>query len=371
MDLSFSEEQIALKNSVQSLLKAKFSTAILREVEADPFAVRPIYQALSEMGISAINLDEADGGLALGRTDMAVAFQEIGTALIPLQFTETSIFAAEILKSANCEISRNLRAKIANGGVKISCAWQMLSANTAPIARVSATEGTISGTVSFVPEISLADYIIVAANDANGAPALVLMRPTAAGIVATPQDNLADLQLSQLQFHTAPIEALLVTGDEADTALKQALAATKIAIAAQAVGGSQSVLEMTRQYALTRHQFGRPIGSFQVIAHMIADAAVNLEGARYLTFRAAAAADDGEHWTHWADMAKLKACQTFRDISAMAIQVHGGIGFTLEADPQLFYRRAKYLQLMYGSPLDLQEQCGAALVSGEHKVLAA
>ena len=73
----------------------------------------------------------------------------------------------------------------------------------------------------------------------------------------------------------------------------------------------------------------------------------------------------------WADMAKMKACQVYRDVSALSIQIHGGIGFTLEADPQLYFRRAKHLQLMYGDPLDLQERAGDALIAGTHKVLEA
>jgi alkylation response protein AidB-like acyl-CoA dehydrogenase len=167
---------------------------------------------------------------------------------------------------------------------------------------------------------------------------------------------------------------VIASGDAALRAIAASDRALKLAMAAQAVGGAEQVFSLARDYACTREQFGQPIGAFQAIAHMLADGAVNIAGASMLVHRAAAALDGsaagGEASPDcWIDMAKLKACQVFRDVSAMAIQVHGGIGFTLEAAPQLYFRRAKHLQLMHGEPLDLMTTIGATVLAGDHRML--
>ena len=207
--------------------------------------------------------------------------------------------------------------------------------------------------------------------DAAGEPALCIVERGAAGMTCADLPNMADLSMANVAFTGTPVLTVAARGTAALAAWDAGLTAMKIAVAAQAVGGADKALEMARDYACTRQQFGQPIGAFQSIAHYLADAAVNVEGARMLTFRAASAADDGDPSATWADLAKLKACQVYRDVSALSIQIHGGIGFTLEADPQLYYRRAKHLQLMYGDPLDLQERAGEALISGAHRVLEA
>src|SRR5690606_38970999 len=107
-----------------------------------------------------------------------------------------------------------------------------------------------------------------------------------------------------------------------------------IPLAAQAVGGAEQVLDMSIAYAKEREQFGQPIGAFQSIAHYLADAATELEAARVLVWQAAWAHAEGEDCDRLAITAKLFACRAFRRISALAIQVHGGLGFTTEADPQ-------------------------------------
>ena len=125
---------------------------------------------------------------------------------------------------------------------------------------------------------------------------------------------------------------------------------------------AQYALEITTQYAKDRHQFDKPLGAFQALAHYLADAVTNLDGAEQLVHEAAWAGASGRSLASLAPMSKLFACSTFRDITAMAQQIFGGIGFTLDFDIQLYFRRAKQQQLMWANDRTLEVAVAAALL---------
>ena len=117
----------------------------------------------------------------------------------------------------------------------------------------------------------------------------------------------------------------------------------------------EKALEITVQYAKDRQQFDKPLGAFQALAHYMADAATNIDGAEVLVHEAAWARSEGRPVAKLAPMAKLYACQAYRDVTAMAQQIFGGIGFTVEFDIQLYFRRAKQLQMSWWEPRILEE----------------
>ena len=119
---------------------------------------------------------------------------------------------------------------------------------------------------------------------------------------------------------------------------------------------------MTVEYAKTRQQFDKPLGAFQAIAHYLADAVTQVDGGKTLVYEAAWARSTGRPVDRLAPMAKLFACQTFRDVTAMAEQVHGGLGFTVEYDIQLYFRRAKQLQLSWWDSRYLEELVAASVL---------
>jgi alkylation response protein AidB-like acyl-CoA dehydrogenase len=128
-----------------------------------------------------------------------------------------------------------------------------------------------------------------------------------------------------------------------------------ILAAAQAAGGAQRSLELTVAYAKEREQFDKPLGAFQAIAHYLADAATQVEGGATLVYEAAWAHSEGKPIARLAPMAKLFMCQVYRDVTAMSLQVFGGVGFTIEYDAQLYFRRAKQLQLNWWDSRTLEE----------------
>jgi alkylation response protein AidB-like acyl-CoA dehydrogenase len=138
-----------------------------------------------------------------------------------------------------------------------------------------------------------------------------------------------------------------------------------ILLAAQAMGGAEKALEITVEYAKERVQFDKPLGSFQAIAHYLSDAATTVDGGKTLVYEAAWARSEGKSISRLAPMAKLFACQTYRDLTAMAEQVWGGVGFTIEYDIQLFFRRAKQLQLTWWDTRYLEELVASDVLDGE------
>jgi alkylation response protein AidB-like acyl-CoA dehydrogenase len=135
-----------------------------------------------------------------------------------------------------------------------------------------------------------------------------------------------------------------------------------ILAAAQAVGAARYALEITVQYAKDRHQFDKPLGAFQSLAHYLADAVTCIDGAEQLVHQAAWARSTGRPVNRLAPMAKLFAGQTFRDVTAMAQQIFGGIGFSLEFDIQLYFRRAKQWQLSWWDTDACERRVAAAIL---------
>ena len=137
-----------------------------------------------------------------------------------------------------------------------------------------------------------------------------------------------------------------------------------VLLAALAMGGAERALEITVQYAKDRKQFDKPLGAFQAISHYLADAATNIEGGQTLVYEAAWAMSEGKDASRLAPMAKLFMCQTYRDVTAMAQQVWGGVGFTIEYDIQLYFRRAKQLQITLWYTRHLEKLVAASLLDG-------
>ena len=141
-----------------------------------------------------------------------------------------------------------------------------------------------------------------------------------------------------------------------------------IVLAGLAMGGCERALEITVQYAKDRKQFDKPIGAFQAISHYLADAVTQLDGGKTLVYEAATARAQGKDVRRLAPMAKLFACQTYRDVTAMCQQVWGGVGFTIEYDIQLYFRRAKQLHITWWDTPYLEELVAAHILDTDEPV---
>jgi alkylation response protein AidB-like acyl-CoA dehydrogenase len=219
-------------------------------------------------------------------------------------------------------------------------------------------EYRLSGTVEFVVHGSACDRLLVAARAPGSVGgqgiSVVLVDPHAQGVgIYDPVTIDVTRRMSRITFHDVPVSEQCVLGEAeaAGEGLERALQYARIALAAEAVGAAEWTLEMTTAYARQRVQFGRPIGSFQVIKHRLADMMIRIEAAQSAAWYAACVADELEaELDEAAAIAKACCCDAFYRCAADAIQLHGGIGFTWEHDAHLYFKRARATATLLGSP---------------------
>ena len=233
-------------------------------------------------------------------------------------------------------------------------------------ARPEGSGFSLSGVKRHVAFASSADRLVVLARTGDAAEAvdLFLVDPGTPGVDLRQQFSIA----SDTQYEVTLADVVVSEEDRVGPAgsgwatWQEVLEPGLVLLAAQAVGGARYALEITTQYAKDRQQFDKPLGAFQALAHYLADAVTSLDGAEQLVHEAAWAGANGRPLTSLAPMAKLFACSTFRDITAMAQQIFGGIGFTLDFDIQLYFRRAKQQQLMWANDRSLEDAVASALL---------
>ncbi len=371
MELRFSEEQIMLRDVTRRLCENFCSLANLRAVEGTVPGYSPAFwNGLVESGIAGLAVDTQYGGLGLGALELTVVHEEFGRHLAFSAHFVSSVLAQYLLSFAG---SDDQRQRWLSG---IAGAGQILSVASVEPGRGHSIRALqcrlirdgsgyrLSGTKYLVPYASSAQALLVLARDDAERSVAVLVEPNASGLSIQYQPNHAREAQFKLQFSAVHVDncQLLKEGADISADWDDAMSVSLIALAAQAVGGAARVLELTVEYAKVREAFGKPIGSFQAIAHSLADVAVELEGCRLLVRQAAWAKDGGYAFKRLAAIAKLQACEMFRRASAVAIQVHGGIGYTNDADPQLFFRRAKQLQVLNWDAEVLEERIAALLL---------
>jgi alkylation response protein AidB-like acyl-CoA dehydrogenase len=331
MDLEFTEEQELLRETVRGVCARHCGLDVVRSLEDDPVGYS------EKLWLQLIELGLLDAELTM--LDKAIVYQEFGRALAPSPHFASAVVSAGALTRAG---------RTTSSDVIIVPAWLEPDRGFGPngiTARIE--DGLLSGVKRHVPFASSADRLLVLTCDG-----LALVDPNATGVTLTQQKSISSDTQYRVDFDHARAE--IVAKDYwpiwHDTMLDGI-----ILLAAQAVGGARYALDITVQYAKDRFQFDKPLGAFQAIAHYLSDAVTALDGAELLVWEAAWARSEGRSIARLAPMAKLFACSTYRDITAMAQQVFGGVGFTVEYDIQLYFRRAKQLQLSWWDDRYLEE----------------
>ena len=377
LDLDFTQEQDMLREMVRGLCGELSPLERVRELEDDPDGIaRDLWARFGELGLCGLMVPESAGGSGMSLIDGVVLYEELGRSLAPLPHFVSCVLAAGVIAEAGTTSQRDrLLGPIASGETIATVGWLEPGGGFKPrgvqlAARSNGDGFVLDGTKIHVPFASAADLVVVLARtgDGEGDIDLFALPSDAAGLSLEQRMSVSsDTQyLATFDGVTVPADARLGAPEAASgagwAAWDRAMHAGAILAAAQAVGGASHSLETTVEYAKTRRQFGKALAEFQAISHYLADARTTLDGARLLVHEAAWAHSTGRPVDRLAPMAKLFACGTYRDITAMCQQVFGGIGFTLEYDIQLYFRRAKQLQLSWWDTATCEDRIADAVL---------
>ena len=373
MELDFTAEQDMLREMVRGLCASASSLETVRELEDDSVGYSAdLWRQLGELDLIGLMLPEEYGGSGMGALEGCVVYEEFGRALVSSpHFVSAVMGAGCLLRSGSDEQRSQHVASIAAGTSIFTTAWLEPNGGFGPRGvRATATPDgdgfRLDGEKWHVPFASSATHIIVVARTGGTDDDidLFILDAGAAGVTLAQQFTLASenqyaVMLSDV--HVSEADRIGEAGSGWAT-WNDALLEGAVFLAANAIGGARAALEITIQYAKDREQFDKPLGAFQAISHYLADASAAVEGGEILVHEAAWAAAKGQSIAQLGPMAKLFAGRTYRDVTAMGEQVHGGVGFTLEYDIQLYFRRAKQQQISWWDDRALEDRIAHAVL---------
>ena len=359
MDFGFDETQQMLRNSARDFLNAECSEAYVRsmELEKDGYTAE-LWNKIAQQGWIGLVFPEEFGGIGMGFLELTILLEEMGRALLPSPYFPTVLLSGlTILEAGDGVQKKELIPKIISGQLISTLALTEMSASLNPsdiklCAEYNPGEFKLNGTKLFVPYANISDLLIVVARTGKSEHDLTMfvVPKSAKGISETHLKTIASDRQSEVTFSDVIVEEKNVLGvvNGAWPILEKILSMAAVGKSAEMLGSCDKVLEMTLDYVTHRTQFGRPIGTFQAIQHHCANMSIDLEGSRHLTYQAAwRLANDMESSIEVA-MAKAWVSEASQRICATAHQCHGAIGFTKEHSLQLFSRRVKANEIVYG-----------------------
>jgi alkylation response protein AidB-like acyl-CoA dehydrogenase len=351
----FTEEQDELRSSARRFLEEKSSSETVRKLMDDEAGFdEAVWRQMAGLGWMGMAIPEEYGGSGFSFTELGILLEEMGRVLLPSPFLATAGMAAFAVLQCGSEIQKKkVLTGIADGSVRATMAlveesgsWAPGSARTA--ARRDGDGYLLTGAKMYVIDGHLADLLVVSAQRDDGEGiGLFLVESAAAGVKRTAMTTL-DMTRKQARIDFDGAAAELLENSSPET-LSKSLDLAAIALASEMVGGAEKCLETAVEYANTRIQFGRLVGSFQAIKHKCANVLTEVEMAKSAAYYAAWAASEApDEITVAACIAKAYASDAFFVAAAENVQIHGGIGFTWEHDAHLYLRRAKSSEIYLG-----------------------
>jgi alkylation response protein AidB-like acyl-CoA dehydrogenase len=345
MDVRPSAERREFASMLRALLSAESTVALvrgLRESGADR-TTPALWKALSDAGVFGLAVAEQYGGSGGSLEDLAVFCTEAGRALCPTTVHSAVVAALAVDQLAPPEAKARWLPPLTNGSVRGTTAlWSARDAAVvSPALSAAADSGSawrLTGTADYVADADVADLIVVSAA-APGRTLAFVADAHAAGVTAQPLTVAGGHRAFTVRFDGVVADALL--GEAGQPALRR-VANTAVALAsADLVGVGEAVLERTVDYTKLRHQFGRPIASFQAAQHLVANMHIALAAARLAAHAAVFWLGSGRVAIRETAIARMHAATAARLITLDAHQLHGGMGYVTETDLHLFSERAR------------------------------
>jgi alkylation response protein AidB-like acyl-CoA dehydrogenase len=375
MDFDLSKPQRLLKESARQFLARECGPERVRALmETETAHDDGLWQAIADQGWTGLLVAEEHGGLGLGLVELAAVAEEMGRACLPGPFLSTLLAGALIARAGSAGQRAKYLEPIAAGELRATVAlleegvsWEAGGVRLAASRSGGSSSFSLTGRKLFVPDAEACDLLICVAREGDGL-VLLPVESAAPGLSLKPMPSMdGTRKLCEATFESVAVaeaDALGADGD-AEGALEGALEVATAALCAEMVGGMQWVLDTTVEYAKTRQQFGRAIGSFQAVQHQCADMLLMTESARSAAYYAAWALTENDSGASVAvSVAKAYCSDAYREVCNRGVQVHGGIGFTWEHDLQLYYKRSKSSETLFGDATFHRERIARLVVDG-------
>ncbi|MFI6516169.1 acyl-CoA dehydrogenase family protein [Spirillospora sp. NPDC050679] len=311
-----------------------------------------------QVGACALLVPEEHGGAGFTLAETHVVCEELGRTLAPVPYLASAVLATEALLACG---AADVLPELAAGERVATLAWAEQGSWDAGSIATAERDGRLTGVKEHVLDGADADLLLVPARTADGGLGLYLVEAGAPGLAVEASPTLDPTRpLARVTLDGVPARPLAA---DAAPVLERLLAVAAAALSAEQLGGAQRCLDMTVEYAKTRVQFGRPIGSFQAVKHRLADLYVLVESARSASYHAAAGLAEGapDAGTR-AALAKAYCSEAFTAVAAETVQLHGGIGFTWEHDAHLYFKRAHGSARLFGDPAWHRARLGDAVL---------
>ena len=349
MNFDFSDDQKMLADHARQFLGETCTFDRLREfVASGEDYDRALWQQMVELGWPGLSVPEAAGGLGLGVLELCLLSEEIGRVLAPVPFFSTVCQAVPLLEQAGGEVADSLLARIAAGTCTVAVANPDQGCSLA-----LGGNSCLDGALAPVAWLHCADVLLVTARETDGTAVLLAVELDQPGVQ---RERLAAQVLDSVsawgaaQFDKA-LTTVLARGELVAALNHKLRLRSAVLLAFEQLGGADSACTMARDYSLERYTFGRQIGGYQAIKHKLADVRVAIELARSNAYYGAwALYTDSPELPRAAALARISGTETFTLAAEENLQVHGGIGYTWEANCHFYYQRARLLAVAVGGP---------------------
>ena len=381
MDVLLNEEEEMVKNAAREFLEGECPPSLAREMEVDDLGYPPnLWRQMAQLGWLGMSLPESLGGQGLPVTYLGIIIEEMGRAIAPVPFHSTTVAALTIAADGTPEQQQSVIPKVCSGDSVLT--WALTERDPRFLAETIQTQATeqggnfvINGTKMFVDNFGASEKCLVVcrtspASDSNQGLSLLLVNSSSAGITNIPLTTLAKDKQSQVIFENVSVPKANLIG-QVDQGWPIAVSMIELAtvlLCAQMVGATRKDAEMAIEYAKNRAAFGRPIGSFQSIQHLCADMTLWVDGAQMLTYEALWKMDEGLPFAVEISQAKSFCNDKCEAVVRSSQVIHGGIGFMMEFDLHLWFRRVTSWTMRLGTSFEHRSKIAKALLDQPGRV---
>ena len=377
MDVLLSENEEMIRNLAREFLQGECPTSLVRDMEKDDLGYSQDMwkKVASELGWTALSLPEEYGGLGETLQFLGLIFEEVGRHMAPVPLLSTMVAALTILRDGSETIKKDILPQVASGDLILTYSFQerdprLVESAVKTTATADGSDYVINGKKLFVDNFNQSDKMIVTANTGKGLT-LFLVDTGAAGISSEREVPTAKDKQFAVIFDNVKVSADNIIGkvDNGWDTAQYMLDLGAVFYASQMCGAARKDFEMALEYSKNRVAFGRPIGAFQSVAHMLADAVMFIDGGELLTREAIWKIDRGQPYQIEVSQAKAFCNDKLQHVTVYSQMIHGGMGFMMEFDLHLWYRRVAAWSMRMGTTFEHRSRVAKGIIDSPDDVL--